>query len=208
MRARLLVAASVAVLLGMGAWVTPASAATRCSKAGGTLAQTAGARVFVAQSNTLRRVFGCAAGQKNARSLGRAGGEGVDTKHLALVGSRVAYVRQSCSEGGCSASVLVYDLKRRTSVSAAFAAPNDNTDQNVTDIVLSKKGTVAWISEEHAAGMDPVTARYVAYREPGTGVGIPATPVATGLDILPGTLALAGRVLYWTQVTAKAVLLP
>ena len=146
-------AASVAVLLGIGAWVTPASAATRCSKAGGTLAQTAGARVFVAQSNTLRRVFGCAAGQKNARSLGRAGGEGVD-------------------------------------------------------IVLSKKGTVAWISEEHAAGMDPVTARYVAYREPGTGVGIPATPVATGLDILPGTLALAGRVLYWTQVTAKAVLLP
>jgi lauroyl/myristoyl acyltransferase len=103
MRARLLVAASVAVLLGIGAWVTPASAATRCSKAGGTLAQTAGARVFVAQSNTLRRVFGCAAGQKNARSLGRAGGEGVDTKHLALVGSRVAYVLRPCSESGCSA---------------------------------------------------------------------------------------------------------
>lgn len=67
---------------------------------------------------------------------------------------------------------------------------------------------MAWISEEHAAGMDPVTARYVAYRDPGTGVGIPATPVATGLDILPGTLALAGRLLNWTQVTAKSALLP
>jgi hypothetical protein len=196
------------VLLGVGAWGPAASAATRCSKSGGTLARTAGARVFVAQSNSVRRVFGCAAGQKNARSLGRAGGEGVDTKHLALVGTRVAYVRGSCSEAGCSASVLVYDLKRRKDVSAALAAPNDNTDQNVTDIVLTKNGTVAWISEEHAAGMDPVTARYVAFRDPGRGIGIPATPVATGLDIVPGTLALAGRVLYWTQVTPKAVLLP
>jgi hypothetical protein len=209
MRTRLPATATVAVLVGMGAWVTPATAATRCSKAGGTLAQTATGRVFVAQNGSIRRVFGCAAGQKNARSLGRAGGEGIDTKHLALVGSRVAYVLRSCSEGGCGASVLVYDLKRRTDVSAAFAAPNDNSDQNVTDIVLTKTGTVAWISEERAGGMAPVTARYVAYREPGKGVGIPATPAATGLDVLPGTLALAGRVLYWTQGgTPKAALLP
>lgn len=104
--------------------------------------------------------------------------------------------------------MLVYDLKRRKDVSAALAAPSDNADQNVTDVVLTKNGTVAWISEEHAAGMAPVTARYVAYREPGKGVGIPATPVATGLDIVPASLALAGRVLYWTQGTPKAALLP
>jgi hypothetical protein len=199
---------SVSVLVGIGAWATPASAATRCSKPGGTLAQNAAARVFTASSGGVRRVFGCAAGQKNARSLGRAGGEGVDTKHLALVGARIAYVLQSCSEGGCSASVLVYDLKKRTDVSAALAAPNDNTDQNVTDIVLTKQGTVAWISEERAAGTDPVTARYVAHRTPGKGIGIPATPVSTGVDIVPGTLALAGRILYWTQGTPKSALLP
>lgn len=208
MRARLLTPACAAVLVGMGAWVAPAAAATRCSKAGGTLAQTASARVFVAQSNSVRRVFGCATGQRNARSLGRAGGEGVDTTHLALVGARVAYVLRSCSEGGCSASVLVYDLKQRKDVSAALAAPNDNADQDVTDIVLTRRGTVAWISEEHAAGMAPVTARYVAYREPGKGIGIPATPVATGIDIVAGSLALAGRILYWTQGTPRAALLP
>ena len=39
-------------------------------------------------------------------------------------------------------------------------------------------------------------------------VGIPATPAAAGIDIMPGTLALAGRVLYWTQGTPKAALLP
>jgi hypothetical protein len=174
-----------------------AAAKVTCSTKGTTLAAAASARVFVAKSGATRRVYGCSTSARKLRTLGPADGEGVVTRTLTVNGPRVAYTLRSCGETGCQQSVLVRDLKTNTSVSAALSAPGD-VEQEVTDILLSRTGTVAWISEERSEA-GAATARYVSTRKPGSFTGIPVVPLATGLDIVAGSLALAGNTLYWTQ---------
>jgi len=198
-----LTGAATAILASLAAGASPALAVSKPScSAGSTLAISKSARVFVVKTGHVRRVYGCATGSGKARYFGRVGGESVDTSVIAVTGPRVAYVLTSCSETGCQQTVLVYDLKKRKEVSFSAAAPAD-VDQQVTDILLARDGTVAWIGEEQASG-SAATARFVLARTPGK----PPATLASGLDIVPGSLALAGTTLYWTQGTARSAPLP
>jgi hypothetical protein len=201
---QLALAATIAAATSLAAGAAAAPAATKitCATKGSTLAAGPSARVFTAGTGSARRVYGCATSANKLRNLGKAAGEGVDTKLVAVTGVRVAYVISSCGDTGCQQSVLVRDLKTGKSVSAALAAPGD-VEQKVTDLVLSRTGTVGWISEERADS-GAATKRYVSTRKPGSFTGIPVVPVATGLDIVAGSLALAGSTLYWTQVVPKS----
>ncbi|HVF79982.1 MAG TPA: hypothetical protein VNA28_16940 [Solirubrobacteraceae bacterium] len=191
-------AALVATAMLAGA-AGPASGAAKvtCSTKGTTIAAGTGARVFIVKSGATRRVYGCSTSARKLRTLGRAEGEGVVAKTLTVNGPRVAYALRACGETGCQQSVLVRDLKTGKSVSAALSAPGD-VEQEVSDILLSRTGTVAWIAEERSEA-GAATARYVSSRKPGAFTGIPVVPHATGLDIAAGSLALAGNTLYWTQ---------
>ncbi len=191
--------AAVTATASLAGGTGPALGAAKvtCSTKGTTIAAGTAARVFVVKSGATRRVYGCSASANRLRTLGRADGEGIVTRTVTVNGPRVAYALRSCGDTGCQQSVLVRDLKTGKQVSAALSAPGD-VDQEVTDIVLSKAGIVAWIAEERS-GAGAATARYVSSRKPGSFTGTPVVATAAGLDIVAGSLALAGNRLYWTQ---------
>ena len=78
----------------------------------------------------------------------------------------------------------------------------------VTDLRLTRKGVAAWIAEEQASGGQPATARIVAALTPSRGFNVAPAPIASGLDIVAGSLATSGSVLYWLQGGPRAVPLP
>ena len=67
----------------------------------------------------------------------------------------------------------------------------------VTDLVLRGDGTMAWIVELRDSAMSPPS-----YELRRSGAGSASTLLALGADIAPGSLALAGSTLYWTQAGA------
>lgn len=69
--------------------------------------------------------------------------------------------------------------------------------------MLTKKGTVAWIGEERTDGTN-ASARFIFASQ----ATVPPFPLAVGLTIQPGSLALAGNTLYWTQAGPKSAVLP
>lgn len=193
---------AVALVASLAGGPSPALAVPSCSS-GSTLAISKSARVFQVKLGSIRRVYGCSTSTQKRSYLGRAGSVDLDTSALALSGPRIAYVRTFCNEAGCRKNVLVRDLKTRKRLLWVATASGD--DQKVTDLVLSKSGTVAWIVELNP---DAPTARYVSSASKGQPLGQPVLVLANGLDIIPGSLALAGTTLYWTQATAKSMLLP
>lgn len=193
-----LTSAAIALLASLGVWVSPALAAPSCSS-GSTLAISKSARVFQVRDGSIRRLYGCSTSTRKRSYLGRVGGEGVDTSVIAVTGPRVAYVRNSCGEGGCQQSVLIRDLKKRKDLLAAPATPGD-VDQKVTDLRLGRFGFVAWIAEENP---DAPTARYVFARK----LGQPVDLLASGLNIVRGSLALGeSNRLYWLAPAAVLVI--
>ena len=207
--------AAIAVLASLAAGVAPALAVSRPScSAGSTLGITKSARAFVVRTAGIRRVYGCSTSTRRVSYLGRGSelgedrAEGVDTSVVAVSEPRVAYVRNGCSDDGCSETVFVYDLKTRRQRSVAQATPAEQ-ESKVVDIVLNTNGVVGWISEDRVGDPPVAVTRYVIARQPGLFRGIKVIPIATGLDIARGSLALAGNTLYWTQGgVAKAAPLP
>jgi len=213
MRARPVAAAgaAIAVLAAAAGGASPALAATdpSCS-AGSTLGVTKSARVFKTTVRNRLRVYGCSTTTKKRSYLGTAandGGEGIDTSLIAVAGPRVAYVRQTCWDSGCSETVLVFDLKTRKDRSVAQVTPGD-LNNKLTNIVLSATGVVGWIAEDRQGDPGVPTARFVVARQPGLFRGIDVVPIATSLDIVSGSLALGRNTLYWLQPTAQSTTLP
>jgi len=192
-------------LLALGAGGTsPALAASQPScSSGSTLAVSKSARVFEVKRAGIRRLYGCSNNQRTY--LGRVGSKDRDTSALAVNGPRVAYVRTFCQEGPCVKNVLVHDLRKRKPVLSMAAAPGNFDDQKVTDLVLTGSGSVAWITDVNP---DAPTARYVVAARKGLPLGQPPLVLAAGLDIVRGSLALAGNTLYFLQPTAKSAVLP
>jgi len=200
---------AIAVLASLAGGASPALAASKPScSAGTTLAVGKSARVFRTRIGHHRRVYGCSVSTKKVSFLGALGIEdAVDTSVLAVNGSRVAYVRTTgCHDQGCWQTVYVRDLKQRKLLSAVTATPGEVDRKQVTDIVLTRSGTVAWIGEAATNGLGFV--RFVLVRKPGQPLDQPTLVLSAGLDIVRGSLALAGNTLYWTQGTAKSAPLP
>ena len=104
----------------------------------------------------------------------------------------------SCGPGGTASTLdlrRTRDGRRVRRVAAAPSAPGSLAD--VTDLVLRGDGTMAWIVELRDSAAAPPR-----YELRSSATGASSSVLAQGVDIAPGSLALAGSTLYWTQAGA------
>jgi hypothetical protein len=155
--------------------------------------------------------FGCVYGQRRSYLLGHPlitgspqGGGGA--RLYALVGPIVAFERYStinlASETRYEDEVVVRNLRNGRVLhklpTGTPPTPSENGDIGVGSaqvIVLKSDGAVAWIVQiiENAVPKDKVTYQVHAVDKTGSRV------LASGPEIAPSSLALAGSILYWTQ---------
>ena len=148
-------------------------------------------------------VYGCAYGRKHSYLLGKptdCGSHGcVALERETIAGTFVAY--EESLSGGVGSSefsylVLVRDLRNgRILHRLPTGVPASNNPELVGDgmttaIALKSDGAVAWILE---SGVEPSEYQVHADDKKGNRV------LATGANISPHSLALAGSTLYWTQ---------
>jgi hypothetical protein len=155
---------------------------------------------------TPAEVYGCAYGTRRSYELGKApgecgGGEGgcAGVEHEVLAGPVVAYERFSDQSGIHSSSeweVLVRNLRtgaimyREPTGTRSIPSPNDVGAGATVAIVVKSDGAVAWILKTNAdEGL------YQVHAVDASGSRL----LASGSDIDPHSLALAGSTLYWTQ---------
>jgi hypothetical protein len=179
-----------------------AGKAPSCSPKGSRIiAATAKARVFekrVMRDTHVRATYGCLLSRRRpVRFLVPDFPTGYDP--IRLAGHFVAYGSYSdCAADYCDPNnVMVEDLSngKRT-----FADGSDLEVANVTSLVLRANGSVAWIQTSFSKIGESLEGFTVAKAEHGK----PAVVLATGEDVDPGSLALAGKTLYWTQAGMPA----
>jgi hypothetical protein len=156
------------------------------------------------------KVYGCAYGHKRSYGLGlpfaasgTAGG-GVDEETLA--GPVVAYEESAGSEtsavegGSGFAVVVVRDLRtarvlhRVPTGTPSVPDPSHVGVGAVVALVVKSNGAVAWIV--HNLKRSTEKSSYYEVHELDKAGG---TVLASGMEIAPHSLALAGSTLYWTQ---------
>jgi hypothetical protein len=161
----------------------------------------------------IQRVYGCAYGHRGAYSLGAAA-HLESSKYMetfyggvareVLAGPLVAYevVANQYGCGFCHWGVVVRDLRTgRTLRDEPTGTPvNPALQENfgvgpTTAIVIKADDSVAWIADARAAGGRPSEGGYQVHAADQTGSRL----LASGEDIDPHSLALAGSTLYWTQ---------
>jgi hypothetical protein len=173
------------------------------------LAADAQAQIYaVRESPEYTKVLGCATGHASADELGFAAAcrtdrymnvfcSGIDREVLA--GPIVAYelVSGASGCGFCHWSVIVRDMRsgRMLRDEATGTPTNPAFRENLgvgptTAIVLKSDGALAWIAN---AGVGE--GGYQVHAVDATGAGL----LASGRDLDPSSLALAGSTLYWTQ---------
>ncbi len=159
------------------------------------------------------RYVGCAYRAGVEKQIGfknAAAGEGaVATRNVRLSGKLVAYedfatgIPSSApsAPSGVAYRILVIDLVSRHGVRSAptgkpTAAQQDGALEGVgptTDLVLKRDGAVAWIVNDD---FPPATPTYQVWKYD---VGAQPVMLASGHDIAPGSLRLAGSTLRWRQ---------
>lgn len=115
-------------------------------------------------------------------------------QRITIAGHFIAYAAYSdCAADYCNPNaVMVQDLAtgRRTFAEGTLVAV-----AHVRDLVLRADGAVAWIQASYddngsvRPGLDVVAG----------GAGRTPVVLGSGEDVAPGSLALAGRTVYWTQ---------
>jgi hypothetical protein len=170
------------------AQVGSASAARKrdCRTAGVTVVANAKVRVYYRfATGGGRFYYACDVRRKRRRSLGIDTGLGDGITHrIALVGRHVAFEDVICERSNCYATVYRFDV-----VSNGVQILNDPGTKGaaVTDLRLSAKRTVYWIRRT-AEG-------YAVLR--GVPGGSPQV-LENAPGVQPGSLATAGRTVYWT----------
>jgi hypothetical protein len=129
------------------------------------------------------------------------GGAGVE--HIALSGSIVAYQDSTFGEVGWARWIVVVRNLRTGRIlqkipTGELEEPNPNLASAgigpASTIIVKRDGSVAWIAEDRFLSENKPTYYQV------NGVDKTGSRVlATGTDIGPKSLALAGSTLYWTQ---------
>jgi hypothetical protein len=199
---------------GIGVWAltatlllaaTPASADAKrrtCSKAGSTIAASAGARVYsLPPRNGFEFVYACRYRTGRRVLLGTRGDcqNQAQVRHVALAGPFVGHSIRSCGiEDEGSSSIAVVDLRTRRTFRSARAVgspPPGVTEVSsaVSELVLKPNGSVAWIGvAEHASGSESTLVSEVRKIDAG-GEAL----VDSGGTL--AALALARSTLYWTK---------
>ncbi len=158
---------------------------------------------------------GCAYGSHRSFRLGitanggGGGGAAVGTKHVVLDGAVVAYERYGVASLGGAAEFYVFVLNLRTGKlldRVPTGVPMEPNEYHVgvgpvETMVVKPDGAVAWValdeqrSEriEHEVGHD--VNYYDLYALGSSGERL----LASGTEVDPSSLALAGGTLYWTQ---------
>jgi hypothetical protein len=164
------------------------------------------AEIFEASSY----VFGCAYGHTKAYRLGSPPECGAPVcfgvKHEMLAGSVVAYELYFTSEGVGRWYVVVRDLRNgRMLRNVPTGIPLKHQPENagvgpVVGLAVKPNGSVAWIAEDFERSTPTTStseeARYYdVYASDKSGTRL----LASGLNVSPSSLALAGSTLYWTQ---------
>lgn len=150
-------------------------------------------------------VYGCTLARGRVFRLGEFPTEGscgpsgcIDIKQETLTGTLVAYERFSTDgEGESSFWIIVRDLRSGRTLhrvpTGTPVSPNTQVTGNgfASDIAVKGDGAVAWINENEVGK----AIEYQVHALDRTGNRL----FATGTDIDPHSLALAGSTLYWTQ---------
>ena len=215
MKVRLLVATACAVVgMSLGG-AAPASAATKCSGKGakGILASSS-ARIYSLPSGGERKIYACLYSQNKRRFLGWEDEcqQMTAASQFILAGPYVGYVETTCGLVSGDQDVVVRNIKTNKVKHAGGAvrfvgeAPGNEQSSYITDLVMSRTGSVAWIGE-HDAESDGVgngsgDQRQVRMLFEGSAIA-GGDVVDEGLGIQPGTLALGPQQkdgfswLYW-----------
>ena len=171
--------------------------AAGCATSGRTIDAGPGGRVFYRRRRDPDRIYLCSYGTGRRTSIGWDDCFNAAEVQLTRFARRYLAVDTfSCGPGG-TASTL--DLRRtrdgrrvRRVAAAAPSGPGSLAD--VTDLLLRGDGTMAWIVERRDSPTSPP--RYELRR---SATGSASSVLAQGSDLVPGSLALAGSTLYWTQ---------
>jgi hypothetical protein len=216
MRTRLTVAAIAAGVLASAA---PAEARhperTKCTARNAhTVIETETGRIFSTPlGNTAERVYGCLYSQNRRRFLGIDGDcdPGGAVTNLILIGRYVGYVETNCNIDSSNDYVVVKDLRtgrnKWRAIAATGQAPDAEPSTLVSDLAMSRTGSVAWIADWDAnsgsSTPHPNDDRQVRKLEPGAPQG--GTLLDSGLDIEERSLGLSSRTagryswIYWTK---------
>jgi hypothetical protein len=186
------------LLLAVGAAGSAAAPdrAAGCLTSGRTIDAGPGGRVFYRRTRDPDRVYLCSYRTGRRTPIGWDDCFNAAEVQLTRFSRRFLAVDTfSCGPGGTASALdlrRTRDGRRVRRVAAAPSAPGSLAD--VTDLVLRGNGTMAWIVERRDSPTAPP--RYELRR---SGSGASSSVLAQGVDIAPGSLALAGSTLYWTQ---------
>jgi hypothetical protein len=216
MRTRLVV---IGALLG-ALTLAPAAEArhaerTKCTARNAhTILKTETGRIFSTPlGNTAARVYGCLYSQNRRHFLGIDGDcdPGRAVSNLILIGRYVGYVETNCNIDASDDYVVVKDLRTGRDkwrvISATGQAPDAEPSTLVSDLAMSRTGSIAWIADWDAnsgsSTPHPNDDRQVRKLEPGAPEG--GTLLDSGLDIEQRSLGLGSRTsggyswIYWTK---------
>jgi hypothetical protein len=201
MKVRLLVAAC-AVVGAAFAGAAPASAASKCSGKGAQgILSSGNARVFSLPSGGERKIYACLFSQNKRRFLGWEDEcqNMTAASQFILSGPYVGYVETTCGLVSGDQVVVVRDIKankvkyRGGAVRIVDGGSDEEPSTYVTDLAMSRTGSVAWIGEYDAAsdgvGSGTGDRRQVRMLFEGSAVA-GGDVVEDNLAIAPGSLAL------------------
>jgi hypothetical protein len=151
-------------------------------------------------------IFACARGARHIYDLGPSpqcggGGGGCESvENVALAGTVVAYERTSATgalqtHAGAEYSIVVRELRTGRTLEKVPTGTNSVLAESAgsgpaTALVVKSDGAVAWIVQKNVH-----EGKYQVHALDRSGARV----LAVGPDIDPGSLALAGSTLYWTQ---------
>jgi hypothetical protein len=186
------------LLLAVGAAGSAAAPgrAAGCATSGRTIDAGPGGRVFYRRTREPDRVYLCSYATGRRTPIGWDDCFNAAEVQLTRFSRRFLAVDTfSCGPGGTASTLdlrRTRDGRRIRRVAAAPSVPGSLAD--VTDLVLRGDGTMAWIVELRDSPTSPP--RYELRR---SASGSSSSVLAQGSDLAPGSLALAGSTLYWTQ---------
>ncbi len=190
------IALATVVAVGAGLGVTrPAAGASAktedCRTRGRTVAANRTTRLFYTGDRVTdaRKYYACWIARRRAIFVTANDSYNGALPSIVLAGQWVAYETSICDDGECSGQVFVFDSRAKGDSGLRLVEQFERFAA-ATDLALTDDGTVAWIRRDYEAGTRGVTV---------VGRGKAPRRLDVGLGIEEGSLALAGRYLYWSN---------
>lgn len=172
-----------------------------CRTTGTTIDAGPGGRVFSRPANDPVRVYLCSYPTGRRTPIGWSECFNAIEVQLTRFSRRFLAVEAfTCGPGGTGSTIYLRRTRDGHRVRRVAADPEPfvaGALRDVTDLVLRGDGALAWIVETRDS--PSAAPRYQVRASPSATA---STLLAEGSDIAPGSLALAGSTVYWTQAGA------